>query len=181
MGATIGFVILPDVRTECSVERDVLVSAITTFLGHEAPETLNGIRHVVEDEIDRAGPEALTYLSRRLSSAGSDWAYFPPDPLARRLHHVLAEQLLDPRSAVIGAARIDPADSRPMVLVCNHLSYADANVVEVLLRRAGLGPIADRMTVIAGPKVYSDVARRFSSLCFGTIRVPQSSAVASED
>jgi 1-acyl-sn-glycerol-3-phosphate acyltransferase len=37
------------------------------------------------------------------------------------------------------------------------------------------------MTVVAGPKVYSSTRRRFSSLCFGTIRVPQSSARSSED
>jgi 1-acyl-sn-glycerol-3-phosphate acyltransferase len=168
-------------RDECFVGRDVLVSAITTFLAHEASDTLDGIRHAVEDEIDRAGPDALTHLSRRLSAAGSDWSYFPPDPLARRLHHVLAEQLLDPRSSVVGTEWLDRAGGQPMVLVCNHLSYADANIIEVLLRRTGFAHIVDRMTVVAGPKVYSDVARRFSSLCFGTIRVPQSSTVASED
>ena len=41
--------------------------------------------------------------------------------------------------------------------------------------------MCDRLTVIAGPKVYSSLKRRFSSLCFGTIKVPQSSGVSSED
>ena len=41
--------------------------------------------------------------------------------------------------------------------------------------------MSDRLTVIAGPKVYSSLKRRFSSLCFGTIKVAQSSAVSSED
>jgi 1-acyl-sn-glycerol-3-phosphate acyltransferase len=63
----------------------------------------------------------------------------------------------------------------------NHLSYSDANVVEVLLRRAGASCLADRLTAIAGPKVYSNVTRRFSSLCFGTIKVPQSSERSSEE
>ena len=35
--------------------------------------------------------------------------------------------------------------------------------------------------MIAGPKVYSSVQRRFFFLCFGTIRVAQSSGVSSED
>ena len=40
--------------------------------------------------------------------------------------------------------------------------------------------MSDRLTVIAGPKVYSSLKRRFSSLCFGTIKTPQSSALSSE-
>src|SRR4029434_9634206 len=38
-----------------------------------------------------------------------------------------------------------------------------------------------RLTAIAGPKVYSSLKRRFSSLCFGTIKTPQSSSLSSED
>jgi 1-acyl-sn-glycerol-3-phosphate acyltransferase len=67
------------------------------------------------------------------------------------------------------------------VIVANHLSYADANLIEVMFHRVGADPICDRLTVIAGPKVYSSLKRRFSSLCFGTIKVPQSSGVSSED
>ena len=67
------------------------------------------------------------------------------------------------------------------MIFANHLSYSDANVVEVVLRKAGAAGLADRLTAIAGPKVYSNVTRRFSSLCFGTIKVPQSSERSSED
>jgi len=35
--------------------------------------------------------------------------------------------------------------------------------------------------VAAGPKVYSNVTRRFSSLCFGTIKVPQNSERSTEE
>ena len=51
----------------------------------------------------------------------------------------------------------------------------------MLLQQAGGDSLANRLTVIAGPKVYSSLKRRFSSLCFGTIKTPQSSAVSSED
>jgi len=67
-----------------------------------------------------------------------------------------------------------------VVIFSNHLSYSDANCVEVLLHRAG-SPLAGRLTAVAGPKVYSSLKRRFSSLCFGTIKTPQSSALSSED
>jgi hypothetical protein len=61
------------------------------------------------------------------------------------------------------------------------MSYSDANLLEILLHRAGGAEVSNRLTAMAGPKVYSDPKRRFSTLCFGTIKTPQSSAVASED
>ena len=39
----------------------------------------------------------------------------------------------------------------------------------------------DRLTVVAGPKVYSSLRRRFSSLCFGTIKTAQSNTISTED
>lgn len=68
-----------------------------------------------------------------------------------------------------------------MVLCANHLSYSDGNVIEVLLHRFGGREVADRLTALAGPKVFTSRQRRFSSLCFGTIKVPQSAGVASEE
>jgi 1-acyl-sn-glycerol-3-phosphate acyltransferase len=49
-------------------------------------------------------------------------------------------------------------------------------VVDFVLQQLGL---AGRLTVIAGPKVYLSLRRRFSSLCFGTVKVPQSSSRSS--
>ena len=67
------------------------------------------------------------------------------------------------------------------MLISNHLSYADANLIEVLLHRAGFIALAGRLTALAGPKVFTSGQRRFSSLCFGTIKVPQSAEVASAE
>jgi 1-acyl-sn-glycerol-3-phosphate acyltransferase len=71
--------------------------------------------------------------------------------------------------------------SAPVVICANHLSYADANVVEVLLQRSGGAAVANRLTAVAGPKVFASQHRRFSSLCFGTVKVPQSTDVSSEE
>lgn len=51
----------------------------------------------------------------------------------------------------------------------------------MLLQRSGGTTIANRLTAMAGPKVFTSRQRRFSSLCFGTIKVPQSAGVSSED
>src|SRR4029077_8422764 len=80
-----------------------------------------------------------------------------------------------------GAEYFDHVAGQPVVIVANHLSYADANVVDVLLERSGGAALARRLTALAGPKVFTSRERRFSSLCFGNIKVPQSADVSTGD
>ena len=162
--------------------RDALVTAITQFLAAGRNErALHGVRDSLVREIDAAGPRALLRLDKRLAHAGADWSYYRRDPLARRIHYFLAERVRERGSVLYGTEHLGTIAGAPVVIVANHLSYSDANLLEVLLRRSGCGELADRLTVIAGPKVYSSLERRFSSLCFGTIKTPQSSALSSED
>ena len=105
--------------------------------------------------------------------------YYPRDPLAQRVHHVLAGLVLKQPPVVSGLAHLDEIRGKGVVIVANHLSYSDANVIEVLLQQSGGSEVADRLSVVAGPKVYSDLSRRFSSLCFGTIKSPQNEGVSS--
>jgi 1-acyl-sn-glycerol-3-phosphate acyltransferase len=170
---------VPGDRPACG--RGPLVDAITSFLAHDGALVPDDIRASVERAIDEAGPAAVDSLGRRLATAGTDWSYFPKDPLARRIHHVLADSVLQQAPLVTGVEHLDEVAGQPLVIVANHLSYSDANVVDVLLERAGCADLAARLTVVAGPKVYSDIKRRFSSLCFGTIKVPQSSARSSAE
>jgi 1-acyl-sn-glycerol-3-phosphate acyltransferase len=161
--------------------RAELIGAITTFLGGRDAQTLARMRTTLERELDAAGPAALEELNVRLETAGTDWTYYPADPLARRVHHALADEILDRRSTVTGLEHLASVQGQPAVLVGNHLSYSDANLLEILLHRAGARDRSDRLTVVAGPKVYSSLKRRFSSLCFGTIKTPQSTTLSSED
>jgi 1-acyl-sn-glycerol-3-phosphate acyltransferase len=158
--------------------RDTLIAAILAFIGRGDLLSFDDVRAALEREIDAAGAGALVDLQARLA-ADEGWAYYPPDPLARRIHHLLADRFLDPASEVIGLEHLHAAGAAPLALFANHLSYADANAIEVLLRRAGGDAVAGRLTAIAGPKVFTSRERRFSSLCFGTIKVPQSAEVAS--
>jgi 1-acyl-sn-glycerol-3-phosphate acyltransferase len=163
------------------LDRQGLVAAIMNFLANQ--DHLEEIRASIEAELEAAGPTALAGLNERLARAGDDWTYYERDPLARRIHQRLADRILLPGSALIGIDYVSAVAGKPVVIVANHLSYADANLLEVLLHQAGGAgrSTSDRLTVVAGPKVYSDPKRRFSSLCFGTIKTPQSSSVSSED
>ena len=161
--------------------RDSLISSITGFLSGYDAETLTRVRVALETAIDAAGGAALDALSERLERSGEDWTYYPADALARRLHHVIAAQLLDPASGLSGEAHLADITGRPVVIFANHLSYSDANLLEILLHRGGFIQLADRLTVMAGPKVYSSTKRRFSSLCFGTIKTPQNAGRSSEE
>jgi 1-acyl-sn-glycerol-3-phosphate acyltransferase len=158
--------------------RDGLIAAILEFVGDQDLLTLQDIRAALEREIDGAGPDGLLALRARLTS-DTGWDYYPPDPLARRVHHLLADRFLDAGSEVANADHLAGLTDGPVTIFANHLSYADANVVEVLLHRWGGAALANRLTAIAGPKVFTNRERRFSSLCFGTIKVPQSTGVSS--
>src|SRR3954465_1201823 len=158
--------------------RDTVVAAILDFLGRGHLLPLDEVRRALACEIDAAGADALVALQARLS-AHEGWPYYPPDPLARRIHHLLADRFLERDSIVTGLEHLHLAAPGPLLIFANHLSYADANVVDVLLERAGADALASRLTAIAGPKVFTSRERRFSSLCFGTIKVPQSTEVSS--
>ncbi len=165
--------------TECG--RDSLVAAIAMFLAREGRWSVAEVRDALARHIDDEGAAALARMSERLATTGDDWAYFPKDPLVRRIHRALADRILNPAPVLTGVEHLAAIDGVPVVIVANHLSYSDANVLDVVLARAGASELADRLTAIAGPKVYSTLRRRFSSLCFGTIKVPQSSALATEE
>jgi 1-acyl-sn-glycerol-3-phosphate acyltransferase len=160
--------------------REALVSGILGFLAGQDLLTLREIREALEREIDDAGPRALLDLKAALT-IDAGWDYYPSDPLVRRIHRLLAGRFLGPDSEVVGAELLAIVARQPVAIFSNHLSYADANVIEVLLERVAGAELANRLTAMAGPKVFTERQRRFSSLCFGTIKVPQSTEVSSGD
>jgi 1-acyl-sn-glycerol-3-phosphate acyltransferase len=162
-------------------DRGQLVNAIAAFVAHKSGIDPTAVRGPVERAIADLGEGAVGTLQARLAQPSDAWSYYPRDPLAQRVHHVLAGLVLKHPPAVSGLAHLDEIRGKGVVIVANHLSYSDANLIEVLLQQSGGGEVADRLSVVAGPKVYSDLSRRFSSLCFGTIKSPQNEGVSSGD
>ncbi len=160
------------------LSRELLVASILEFLADQDLLTRHHIQAALEQEIDRAGADALLALRERLLT-DTGWDFYPHHPLVQRIHHRLADHFLAPGSELRGANHLSEILAGPVVIVANHLSYADANVIEVLLQRSGSAGLANRLTALAGPKVFTSRERRFSSLCFGTVKVPQSAEVSS--
>ena len=171
----------PNWNAQRACGREQLVEAITTFLAHKQVPGIREILAPLERVIDEVGWDAIDSLSRRLALVGAEWSYYPRDPLVRRLHHVFAGQVLQHNLTVIGAEHLALVAGKPVVIFTNHLSYADAHVLDFLLHQFGGSEISDRLTVVAGPKVYSQIQRRFLSLCFGTIKTPQNSGRSTEE
>ena len=119
-----------------------------TFLSSQEPHTLSGMRETLEREIDAAGPDAVIRLGERLSNAGADWDFYSAEPLARRLHHVLADRLLEPDLALDGVEHLQAVADASVVICANHLSYSDANLLEVLVHRTGGTAVSNRLTVV---------------------------------
>ena len=160
-------------------DRAQLVDAIAAFVAHKGGLDLNAVRRPVQRTIDDLGADSVYELQARLSQSCDAWSYYPRDLLAQRVHHALAGLILREPPQVSGRAHLDDIRGQGIVIVSNHLSYSDANVIEVLLQQSGCAEVAERLSVVAGPKVYSDLSRRFSSLCFGTIKSPQNEGVSS--
>jgi 1-acyl-sn-glycerol-3-phosphate acyltransferase len=158
-----------------------LIDRILAFAGGRPAEQLEGLRTRLELLLANEETNAVARLVQRLMTTGNDFAYYPPDPLARRIQHEVAALAVSEDSTLGGSEHLEELRGKPLVLLSNHLSYSDANLLEFLLSRDGFTELADRLTVVAGPKVYMDPFRRFSSLCFGTVKTPQSSARSSED
>jgi 1-acyl-sn-glycerol-3-phosphate acyltransferase len=158
-----------------------LADAIITFVATKSGIAESRVRSLIERIVDEAGPQAVDRLHARLGAPADAWGYYEREPLAQRVHHQLAPIVLQDPPIVSGASNLDAVRGHAAIIVANHLSYSDANVIEYLLHQCGHGEIGDRLAVIAGPKVYSDLSRRFSSLCFGTIKSPQNESVSSGD
>ena len=170
-----------DVQLEAMTpaQREVLIEQAAAFLANRDPSYVERVRQRLEREIDAMANGELAGLLERMISTGSHWGYHPPHPTARRINHALGSFVLEPGTKLEQTEHLAAANSGSVTFLVNHLSFADANVFECLLHMGGFDDVVERLTVLAGPKVYTDPFRRFSSLCFGSIKTPQSQSLAS--
>lgn len=113
-------------------------------------------------------------LLATLAGLGDEERLYPADPAARAVSRAWCRAIL-PAPSLEGAERLVAAMADgPALVVCNHLSYFDTSATDALFAWAGHEDVADRLVAVAGPKVYTDVFRRFAAMCLNTLPAPQS-------
>ena len=162
---------------------ELLAQALPPWMAGQiqgAPDLSAAAEARLQGILKSTNPAEIVAMQQYFAQAGEDWHFYPADPLARRLSRAFMPLLLQPE--VDGANHLDAflADGpRRRMIVCNHLSYTDTQTTDAVLATLGYAA-ADRLTAIAGPKVYTDPWRRVAAISLNTRKTPQSGAVATE-
>lgn len=146
------------------------------------PEDRAALAARLQGVIDAASDAEIDQLRDTFTRAGDDWRLHLADPLAQRITRTYMSAVVSPW-AIEGREHLESflaSPARRRMVVCNHLSYTDTQVTDVVLSLAGLDGVAGRLVAIAGPKVYTDPWRRMASIALNTRKTAQSSTVASE-
>jgi len=174
----------------------------STFLSRPQAEIQAGLGaflgQYVGPECDRRGDVEESVNRVSSSASDQDWASlldmfgglakeFGPQPghsLASDLLLAFVAPLLKPDCSLSGIEHLDEAiaasdSGRRLMLICNHLSYADTICTRGLLQGADRGHVLRRLCPVAGPKVYLDPLRRMGVASSPSIRDAQSSQLAS--
>ena len=124
---------------------------------------------------------------RKFEVAGVDWGFSEYAPLVKiilddALNHLLNTDIKGDDNLREALAALKQGDYKRLVILSNHLSYSDANVIATsfdrYFREAGL---ENMLSVVAGPKVFTHPLRKFSSMHFNPILIAQSQSVATGD
>lgn len=135
---------------------------------------------------ERFVPSDWRALLSHMSTLGDDFTFYRRNPLASEIAHSYMKTLILPESTLGGLEHLDHAldlvaQGRRLMIVGNHLSYADTMALCSLLRRANRADAAERVVAVAGPKVYSDAMRRLAVAGIHSIKVAQSSRLQTND
>ena len=116
------------------LSREALIDAILEFLADQDLLALRDIRAALDG--DRDGRAGCLARSQGEASRGQRVGLLPARSTRQRIHHLLADRFLGHGSELRDAHYLAGLTQAPVIIVANHLSDADANVVEVLLQRA---------------------------------------------
>ena len=160
-----------------TVEPEELRALLTHFLSHHVADMEDGTGSKARDLIQSWDDTVLIDLRDKLSTLGDDIALYESHKGCRDVARAWGDHIVTSTS-VEGADHLTAAlNSGPTLLICNHLSYFDTTGTDLCLANAGMGEIADRIFALAGPKIYSDLFRRYAAACLNTLPVPQSASI----
>ncbi len=168
---------------------ELIRAQLPAFLsGYIAPDSDHGevVQRSIERALESVSSQEWADLLELYGSLGQDYGSQPSHPLARELLLAFVQPLIGEGSDLTGLEHLDAAMAaihagRRVLLICNHLSYADTICTYGLLERMGRLDALGRLCTVAGPKVYADPMRRMGIAGGHSISVAQSSRLATNE
>ncbi len=156
--------------------RELLPGLLAGFIVDPAANRSNLQR--IRREVSEWNDDVTREVVALLITIGEDYQLYFAHPACRALSREWARDAF-PTSELSGVEHFRSAlAAGPTVLVGNHLSFVDTSAVDAVLAWNGHADLADRIVAIAGPRVYTELFRRFAATCLNTLPVVQSSAIA---
>jgi len=144
-------------------------------------------QRTVRDVMGRDGEVVAVhhYPACRREDAESSWDHRTAYPTARRLRGALLDGLLAGDGVDVqgieGVRAANDAGKR-LLFIANHESIFDLAVLPHALAAAGLGELADRLTMFVNPKIFNmPFVNLFICKPTGLIKVPQSPRIAANE
>ncbi|HNW83005.1 MAG TPA: lysophospholipid acyltransferase family protein [bacterium] len=159
---------------------DKMIKLLDGWEASLPPEVVPDIRNYVFSMEDDLVAEFL----EKYENAGADWGYSEGSLLVKKclivaLNSMLTFDIQNDGCLINALKDLKSGKTDRLVILSNHLSYSDANVIAVAfdkyLEEYGFG---DKLSVIAGPKVFTHPLRKFASMHFNSLLIAQSQAVA---
>ncbi|MCK5808659.1 1-acyl-sn-glycerol-3-phosphate acyltransferase [bacterium] len=132
--------------------------------------------------------ETLVSAAKRYPNPGREWGFHPYEPFCRTMVGNLVKQMT--KITVSGeehfknaAQQLVDGSISQIVLLPNHRSYADGNIMTLLADEIleSFGEISKELTLIVGPKVFSNPFKACAAMQFNSIKVAQSTTVATKE
>jgi len=142
---------------------------------------------VVETTAYEAPVGEVQDFLEKYRAVGKEWGFHPHAPFVRRILKYVLFILAHPVMSGVGhletaLAILASGKVKRLIMVTNHLSYADANLLATLLQPLLVAKgFENDFSVVVGPKVYNEKFKAFSSLHFNSLLIAQSLAVATKE
>lgn len=140
---------------------------------------------VVREFLDEIDESLVVDFLEKYERAGTDWGFSEGSELVRLCLERVIEKMVpmeirNDQNLKNALQILKEGKVARIVIVSNHLSYSDANIIAVAFSKyfKEYG-FENDLSVIAGPKVFSHPLRKFASMHFHSLLIAQSQSVAS--
>ena len=168
---------------------DRIIDGLPRFLASYVipdPEVQKGVIDAISPLQTGSSREEWAALVEHMQTLGESYGFYARDALAEKIAEGYMVPLLEASSTISGVENLDRAveladSGRRVMIVGNHLSYADTMSLRSMLSRRGRYDAVSRITAVAGPKVYAEPMRRLAVAGIHSIKVAQSSTLSTNE